>query len=117
MKKLIGAIGGACLLIGAQTAVASCPSGSDGLPNDMWYWVVGDTLTQTSFGDISYAGSSGNGWADVTVTTITQCIAMNPGDQPVGAHSTTYQTSVTTEGVKVCENSPNADDLAGELCR
>jgi hypothetical protein len=116
MKKSLHMIGVACLLIGPQAALASCPEGSAGLPNSMWSWVAGPSSTDTTFGGIAFAGNSGNGFADVTVTTTTVCYAVNPGGQTVDSKSTTVVSSVTTEDVKVCEQSPHATDLAGDLC-
>lgn len=120
VKMLLAA---AAMIMVSGTAMAECPSGSEGLPNSKWSWADGgsSTSSSTSFGDISYAGKSGNGWADVTTTTITTtiCLAINPGGNVVDDKSTSVITTTTSveEGVKVCENSPNGTDLAGDLCR
>lgn len=121
----------AALIVGAHTATASteiCGS----LPNSKWSWEVSvspETRSdpEVTYGDVSYSGNSGNGTATQTTTVIvtpgqTVCTALNPSGNVVADKSTTigggdpYTEETAIDGVQVCFNSPNAQDLI-ENCR
>jgi hypothetical protein len=124
LKKMTVAAFALAMMTGGAMAQVAADCGP--LPNAKWSWVItyGEPTTDTSttFGDISYAGGSGNGFADVTTTTTTitpvNCTALNPAGVPNADKSTTTTItsteSSTVEKVKVCAQT--GADLAGSLC-
>lgn len=112
MKNLITPIALAAFLASGAAAFASCPTGSEGLPNSKWSWQVGESTTSTTIGDIDYAGKSGNGFADVTMTTTTVCLAINPAGNVNEDKSTTFELVSDPVNTQVCFNGPHTTDLA-----